>query len=330
MSPLLTFFIAISSHFAHVQAFMNAHPKPTFLISGGSGLDHAPMRRHYEANGWAEVSMSEALDLSHRFVDYLCLEQLNARFDKESYKIRSFVKNIISNEKKAVTDKEKLFNNMMWMFPEIAKVHMARSQPLKNLGSVARGETLIVKPVGDTACGGKDIFIVTDNAGLDRAQRALRRYPSAVACDYIDNPLLWEGRKFHLRMYLLIVAGPVVSFSYDFWGRGKVLTAAKPYTPGRNFGDKGIHDTHADSTPRNLWFPEDYPLGKERAAVVLEKMKKIASAVAEVMRGKAKPYDESDNAFEVFGCDFLVTRDENVILLEVVSFFLSAIFIHHY
>ena len=53
-------------------------------------------------------------------------------------------------------------------------------------------------------------------------------------------------------------------------------------------------------------------------------MAAVLSDVGEIIRPVCRPYEESKMAYEVFGCDFLVTTDLNVVLMEInqrVGFF---------
>lgn len=281
------------------------------MISGAAGLDHGPLRELLAEEGWEEVP----LGTGPQYVDYMCMEQLYARFDKAAYAVRAFIKNIINNDKKTITDKEQLYLSMAAKYPALTRAHMASTANLMVVTSVPAGQALILRPVGETACGGRDIKIVDNVRDLAAAKSLLSKYPSAIASTYIKNPMLWQGRKFHLRMYLLVNAGPAVPFSSQLWHRGKILTAAKPYREDC-IDDPGIHDTHADSTPRDLWFPEDFPVKDEVEEVVVQ-MSEIMACAAELLRPLAKPYEESENAFEVFGVDFLVTDDIKVILIEI-------------
>ena len=101
-------------------------------------------------------------------------------------------------------EKDQLFIHMKEKFPEVAKNHMVNSRQLKDVTIINFNEILIVKPVGNLACGGNDISICTSNSDLETARKLVQRYKNAVACTYIPNPLLWEGRKMYLRMYFMV------------------------------------------------------------------------------------------------------------------------------
>ncbi len=99
------------------------------------------------------------------------------------------------------------------------------------------------------------------------------------------------------------------------------MTAKLPYVDG-DYGNSDIHDTHAGTTDYNIWFPEDFPTanGAERALVcthIISQIQSCLDVVAKILAPNAKPYDGCADAYEVLGCDFLVTADHCVKLLEI-------------
>jgi hypothetical protein len=216
---------------------------------------------------------------------------------------------------------------MATMFPKVAAAHMARTVPLCDVAELQPGQMLILRPSGVWARAGNGIVRVTTNTELAVAKKRLvaaahqARSPNYIASEYIVEPLLWHGLKMHLRMYWLVVAGVAeagVAFRTKLWTKGKILTAAKPYEKA-NFADKDIHDSHVKTTPRNIFFPDDLDsVDDEAKTKIFEQMRIILEEhVAEILRPHAKPYEESKLAYEVLGCDFLVTKDLRPILMEI-------------
>ena len=96
------------------------------------------------------------------------------------------------------------------------------------------------------------------------------------------------------------------------------MTAALPYRDG-DYANPDIHDTHVKSTPRNLFFPSDLDgVSPEQCRRLFVQMENVLSCVGELLRlAHVGSYKESRYAYEVFGCDFLVTRDMRPVLLEI-------------
>eukprot|EP00727_Mastigamoeba_balamuthi_P005080 m51a1_g14570 hypothetical protein (399) ;mRNA; r:1068283-1069650 len=283
----------------------------TYVLSGEAGLDHQHLRDILDTHGWREVPVTV------RRCTFVWAELTeHMRFDRRSYSIICDLKNVLDDdEKRIVSDKGRLHAEMLRVHPEVAAKHMASTRLLSSVERVEAGQVLILRPVGQWAWSGNGISRVGSTAELQRVRREmLARCPEAIASDYLADPLLWQGRKMHLRMYWLVRAEP---FGEQLWERGKVLTASERYSAA-DLASDAVHDTHAKSTPRNLFFPEDVELGDAERASVLAQMRAVMAAVGDVLRGHAVPYKESRSAYEVFGCDFLVERQTlRPVLMEV-------------
>jgi hypothetical protein len=171
----------------------------------------------------------------------------------------------------------------------------------------------IVKPAGHGACAGVGVTVVTNDRELEEARFVLsRRFKNIIISEYIQNPLLYEGRKFHLRMYILINSEP---FSWSFWNRGKAMTAKLAYKKG-DWTNKLIHDSHGETTPKDIYFPEDI-LPTNKYEHIYKQMELILGAVAEIVKPNTRCYEESKYCCETFGIDFMITDDYTVKLIEI-------------
>ncbi len=171
----------------------------------------------------------------------------------------------------------------------------------------------IVKPVGHGACAGVGVTVVTNDRELEEARFTLsRRFKNIIISEYIQNPLLYEGRKFHLRMFILINSEP---FSWSFWNRGKAMTAKLAYKKS-DWTNKEIHDSHGETTPKDIYFPEDI-LPKDKYNHVYQQMELILGAVADIVKPNTRCYEESEYCCEIFGIDFMITDDYIVKLIEI-------------
>eukprot|EP00727_Mastigamoeba_balamuthi_P005599 m51a1_g1659 hypothetical protein (390) ;mRNA; r:369594-371116 len=277
--------------------------KRTYVVTGYMGLDHAHLREVMRGHGWREVPVTSAS------ADFVWAELYLSRFDPRSYN---------DDRKRCVTDKALLHELLAERFPEVAARQTARTRPLSAVASVAEGEVLILRPSGQWARAGNGIVRVSSTAELREARaRMLARLPDAIASSYVVDHLLWQGRKFHVRMYWLVCA-PCGQrpFTWDVWRRGKILCAAKPFVRG-DWWDRAVHDTHVKSTPRNLFFPQDLGLSAQDAEAVYQSARAVLGCAAELLRADAVPYSESRYAYEVFGADFLVLADLRALLMEV-------------
>ena len=171
----------------------------------------------------------------------------------------------------------------------------------------------IVRPCTRGAYSGKGIEMVTN---LEEYKSTLRKLSKqeAIVSEYITNPLLFKGRKFHLRMYLYVSSNDAEKFK--LWEIGKILTAEQPYQTG-NYHNKEIHDTHMGSTDANYFYPQD--LKQDNAQLDTDKlfaqMREICDVLEQIYRKRTK-YTESDFGFEIFGLDFMIDDTLKVYLIE--------------
>jgi hypothetical protein len=123
---------------------------------------------------------------------------------------------------------------------------------------------IITKKKRAQAAAGKDIIYVVNQKTLEEAKKLLPRYDKVLVSDYIRNPLLFRGLKFHLRIFFLITIIDNVIKTY-LLNDCKILTAGKPFILS-NFDDKTIHDTHVKTTDYDYLFQRDFiteNIGKE-------------------------------------------------------------------
>lgn len=309
-------------------------PKKTFLISGGTGLKHKYLRDILIGNGFQELTVNDLAIGSHgaavgsrSSVGYLQIEKLCddlASYDKRVVSLPCDIKSILSDAKRIIANKELLHLTMFQDYPDIAAQGFAPTWKAEHVPMSEKNKILILRPIGEGASCGRGIYMSTTPVEFEQARQnilkegAAIRLKSIIASEYILNPLLLGRKKFHIRAFFLVRTGPDYAepFVTDLWPRGRIVTAELPYERG-NWHNKKIHDTHSESTPYNMWFPEDLP-EPSRASEIYQKMQLTLSAVADLLqRNRVGPYPESRNAFEVFGCDFLVTDDYQVILIEI-------------
>lgn len=83
----------------------------TYVISGKGGLDHGPLRKMLDSLGFTERTIEAVVESpeSDRYVGILFLEQDSTVFDPKTSKLTCFIKSILSNSKRCITDKRLLY-----------------------------------------------------------------------------------------------------------------------------------------------------------------------------------------------------------------------------
>ena len=309
-----------------------------FIISSKTnmaGLDYSSLRYCLKKQGLTETFNPK----SHPLL--LWLEQLNNNlFDKKYYYTKCFIMNILSDEKTIITDKYQLYINFNKYYPKECIQYMAQTWDLRdfikdnnnifnnvvnnvvntdsNNNPNPKSKVYIVRPVGKGAFSGKDIIRVYDNTTLQNAKSLLhKKYDNIIISEYITNPMLYTGRKFHLRTYFLIsiINGKYKTYFYDIY---ELFTALNPYT-NNDYTDTNVHDTHFKSTPIDILCPYDLDITQQNIFTkhIYPKMKTCMSYISKLMEPHTKPYPQAENAFEIFGCDFLIKDNYDVVLMEI-------------
>jgi hypothetical protein len=246
--------------------------------------------------------------------------------NEKFWNIKCTVKNFLEKDKNIITNKCNLYENMKLKYPQIATKHLPRTQKLNDF-VFQKGKVYIVRPCGRGFYSGQGIYVISNEEQLQKVkqiynQTYIRNRQDVVGrknqtfdvivSEYIVNPLLLNGFKFHIRMYLLINLFP--SYSHKLFDIGKIITAKEEYKQS-DFENKDIHDTHMKSTSKNMFFPHDL------CCVDIEKimiqMIRITDSVSDMFEEYAKSYPESKTAFELFGLDFMVDSSLNVFLIEL-------------
>lgn len=183
--------------------------------------------------------------------------------------------------------------------------------------STKLNKTYIIKPSDDFSGHG---ILTTDDAKtcithgssllqsnkISRNQKHKKRSPpKIVISEYMEYPLLLEGKKFHLRAYFTasVVNNRLKTFVLNC---GKMYTAELPYIHG-DYGNLEIHDTHVKSTKADLLWPRD--IVKEYPKIektLLSQITKIFKGITAKLYNKLEPYPECKNAYHTFGADIMI------------------------
>lgn len=247
----------------------------------------------------------------------------NKKYDHRFYQTPCYLLNILSKEKEVITNKFNLYHNFARMFPQKVGEYFAASMDYHKLNPsdvILKGKIYIFRPAGIGAFSGRDIVVLNDQKSLDQAAKIASKYQKCIVSEYITRPMLYDNKKFHIRAYLLAsnIEGVFRTYLYDFY---EIFTAEKPYIQD-DWNNPDIHDTHLKSTGKYIMGPFDLSSENKKIfqEIIYPQMQDCLTLVSQLLNKHAKPYENSKNGFEIFGCDFMV-RDEStgykVVLLEV-------------
>lgn len=164
--------------------------------------------------------------------------------------------------------------------------------------------------------GGKGNFIVSNYKEFLKVKKEL--ITDFIISKYITNPLLFNKKKFHLRIYFINYINSkniVKSFLSKY---GLIITAKLPYK-NEDYYNPDIHDSHFKSTDKDYIFPNE--LIKSHGVKITNN---IMKQIIDILKYIAKiqvvyNFPETENGFNIHGCDFMITDDYKVKLLEINS-----------
>ena len=256
------------------------------------------------------------------YVYYLNVEVVDeyTTYDRDTFLIRCHIHNM--------SDPNYLINIIekdAFHFALEGNKYLAKTWPLERFTYTSG--TYVMRPQSVESCSGKDVFFVNSKEQFDKAleiyqkrkEKICSRYfrderkkkYEVIVSEYISDIVLWKGRKMHLRLYG-IMTSETTTFKISRFG--KILTAAQPYKLDE-FDNDLIHDTHLKSSPRDIFYPEEF----ERLDLLpfinqqLDELEVILAGL-----GQARPYSgQADKSYMFFGLDLLVRKSGHLILMEV-------------
>jgi len=267
-----------------------------------SGYSFCRIGLHTNLKGWTRLEVSP----DDGYVDYLHLDvSVGGRKDHSLYSMKCRVKNSLMPEGlDLVCDKSQLYKNLNRFLP--------RTWDLNEFDPSFLKVPMIAKPTGVGAYAGASVQIVTNREELERAKTEIYSNPrwKGVISEYIESPLLFKRRKFHLRVYMLVTSRN----TYSVFERSHIFTAELPYIEGDY--SKQTTDTHGESTEENWEFPGDWEDERDISAIQ-GGIIAICDTVWNVLKGNLESYPESKQGYEVIGLDILFDSYLTPWLLEV-------------
>lgn len=260
----------------------------TYKMTGSRGVPNFLYHSELRKRGYLYTPYSE--DVSYHLYAF--------ETGTSDWKTKSIVKNALDGLQSLTskTSLEKLLGEYMTK-------HYTLKQVLgRNGTSVIPGVIIIKEASGKSAFGGKGIQVIS------RGERpVLKPRTDYSISEYLEDIKLFQGKKFHLRVYLFLTTWG----DYSIFPRYRILTSLKEYKKG-DYRNREIHDSHVDSTGGDYFFDEEDEVYSEKTdSMIKEICLKIAEAAT------PKPYTESKQAYEALGIDFLVREDGTPVLLEV-------------
>jgi hypothetical protein len=277
---------------------------------------------------WKEGSDDDkTFDFIH--VDINRHSKIDDKKKKDASEIQAWKKATVKNQYDKINEltyKSNLYKHLSNNF-KTHPTYMKKSWIVKNYDDLKKLEqTLnfdlpyIVKPTEEYA--GSGIKVVDDYEGMRSHVSQLHRgKKDAIISEYINKPLLFEKKKFHLRMYFIIHLTrkkKKVKMTTYLCNIGFIYTAELPYIAD-DYENPKIHDSHFKSTKKDNIYPDKFKktFGAVKEKEIKQGMIDILVDVSSKYSKILKPYKETKEGYYIHGTDFMIDSDWNLILLEI-------------
>lgn len=225
--------------------------------------------------------------------------------------------------KSAMVNKLSLYVSMLKSHPRTTKKYMmptyaVYSDDLDIINHIVQS-TYILKPT--YGFEGKGIKI-SDRPDIliEHVRKTKDRYQEWALVKYLEKPLLLEGKKFHIRSYMVIsIIGGVVR---GYWYPTGFVYLAKNRYDLSDISDTTKHVTtglEIFDDEKDLIFPDfflkHYP--SSRVENINKQIIKLFKFVFDAHYKDFSKPQHCQNCFEIFGTDIMITEDFRVKLIEV-------------
>jgi len=272
---------------------------------------------------------------SNNYSDFLYIQGSKFLFDRESWKIESFISNNADrNSFTSMTKKDKLKNLLSpYMGEKFLNKHMyfeltPKLNPIKYKEFIEKEKYLILKPTD--GAGGKDIYVIDSYEKFVEIIKKIKQFKNKenwtkkktkknnritkiywILEKYMINPYLYQGKKFHFRIFY-IKTNNSTSYLFD---KFRLAVAAKKYIK-KDFDNTLIHDTHfvKNEEKLKLIFLDDILNKKDYNYVYNQILILFEDIDTNLNLGC---YDNSELCFEIFAADIMLEENLNVKLLEL-------------
>jgi DNA-binding protein Fis len=164
--------------------------------------------------------------------------------------------------------------------------------------------------------GQGNMIINNYNDFLNKLKKVKNAKNGFILNKYIINPLLFKEKKFHIRIFFINYINSM-NIKKSYLSRyGTIMTAKNKYI-SNDFFNKDIHDSHLQSTETDYLFPDDLEkeYGKTKVNDYFKQIKTILKYISDI--SDLSNYEETKNGYAINGCDFMITSDNMVKLLEI-------------
>lgn len=240
-----------------------------------------------------------------------------ASYNKNYFTVNSLLKNMLGDNNQ-ITYKDRLHSSLLKV--RGAKKYMLENYNIDLHGDKTRfkplfnGKVWIIKPINSFAGVGNKLIRTFNEfkyyfKQVHKIKLPRKEKDKFVIQEYITNPMLFQGKKFHLRYHMLCYDNSFMSQNTF-----QVITAKENFRLS-DFNNRDIHDSHYDGSLKNVYFPESFKLSKKKIKLIKDQIDDLSRKLVKIVNFDC--YPESKYCYQIFGVDIMILDDFSVKLLEV-------------
>jgi len=243
-------------------------------------------------------------------VDFIFVAEQSSYYrNRFNTKGSNWISLLYGNSKTEISNKILLNKNFEKEDFIISSLYLTQNSPISNIDeSIIR----ILKPLNGFS--GLGITIIKTKKEIELWLKEHIKYKEWILQDYLQNPDLKDGLKFHLRVLLLVKVEknkPIEVYISNY----KLYVTAYVKYENNDWLNKEIHDTHYKSTKREMIFPEEIPdnWNKNDITKAISDMNQI---FIKVFNNQINFHPEwnAKNGFEIFGADIMFSNKKPYLL----------------
>jgi hypothetical protein len=312
----------------HHTEINNKNTTLTYTISGEyNGLIFKALRdilskSDYLGVNFIEKPVSEKVHISFGTFHKLDQSSKDANYDPLFLKQHASIKNVLSGHN-VICDKTILFKTIKNLIP-MGNKYIPKTEIVSNFDpmKIQKDDLFILKKKDAARQMGVLVFKTKEEYEDAKIKLSITDL-NGVISKYITNPLTVDGKKMHLRIYILLSIQSEITRCYVF-DEYRVYVAESQYKKDDWLNPK-IHISGADSTKKRYTWPQDidqFKIGEQSGDKIpsnlIHELNKCIKVLCMCMAlSDIKKYSESDTGYHVYGADILLTDDNKVYILEV-------------
>jgi len=271
----------------YVQGGSQKKKQKTYYLRGE--MDYSTLEEKLNKDGWVKANSHD------KFIDFISIDKFNKKYSGVNYK-PSILKNTLNNND--IRNKWTLYDTVTKHDPE--QDYVPTSYLNHNFPMSKANKPYIIRPVSGTT--GKGIFVVKK-----MTKEILNKLkPKDVISEYIMDLDTIDGKIYHVRVYLIVAY--IKGTKHAYMSKTMPMYTAKNKWSKDKIDNFDVHDSHMASTETVTYMKNTKTINQIR-----ESLTKAYNA----FKNSFVNYKETENSFRIFGCDFMIRKNNRAMLIEV-------------